>query len=211
VKVEASGTGVVSHVGLHAMGALADRLGLGDGLSRAIPQRPGLVHNRGKVLVQTMLVLAGGGESCADIEHLRAEPVLFGHVASDSTVHRAFHEIDAETRVRIAAAAAAVRAKVWSRPARTSTGPVLLDIDATIVEIHSENKAGAAPTYKGGYGFHPLLCFADATGEALSGMLRAGNAGSTPQPATCACSTTPSPSCLSRSRPVTTRPTTPRL
>jgi hypothetical protein len=28
------------------------------------------------------------------------------------------------------------------------------------------------------YGFHPLLCFADATGGALSGMLRPGNAGS---------------------------------
>ncbi|MHB1511432.1 MAG: IS1380 family transposase [Acidimicrobiales bacterium] len=178
VKVGTGGTGVVSHVGLHAIGALADRLGLGEALSAAIPQRPTLLHDRGKVLVQTMLVLAGGGESCADIEHLRAEGALFGHVASDSTVHRAFHEIDTVTRGTIAAATAAVRAKVWKRSSQTSSGPVLLDIDATIVEIHSENKKGAGPTYKGGYGFHPILCFSDATGEALSGMLRAGNAGS---------------------------------
>ena len=57
-------------------------------------------------------------------------------------------------------------------------GPVFLDIDASLVEIHSENKEQAAPTYKGGFGFHPMFCFADATGEALSGVLRPGNAGS---------------------------------
>ena len=31
--------------------------------------------------------------------------------------------------------------------------------------------------HKGGYGFHPLLVFADQTGECLAGMLRPGNAG----------------------------------
>jgi Transposase DDE domain group 1 len=44
-------------------------------------------------------------------------------------------------------------------------------------QIHSENKQQAAPNYKGGYGFHPIYCFADATGEALAVRLRAGNAG----------------------------------
>jgi hypothetical protein len=60
----------------------------------------------------------------------------------------------------------------------TKTGPDFLDIDASLVEIHSENKEQTAPTYKGGFGFHPMFCFADATGEALSGVLRPGNAGS---------------------------------
>ena len=36
----------------------------------------------------------------------------------------------------------------------------------------------AAPTWKRGFGFHPLLAYLDATGEALAGVLRAGNAGS---------------------------------
>ncbi len=43
--------------------------------------------------------------------------------------------------------------------------------------MHSENKEGTGPNYKGGYGFHPMGCFADATGEALSMLLRPGNAG----------------------------------
>ncbi len=53
----------------------------------------------------------------------------------------------------------------------------VLDIDATIVLAHSEKEA-AAPTWKHSFGYHPLLCFLDATGEALAGMLRPGNAGS---------------------------------
>jgi hypothetical protein len=50
-----------------------------------------------------------------------------------------------------------------------------LDVDASLVEIHSENKEGAASHYKGGFGFHPMFCFTD-DGEALAGVLRPGNA-----------------------------------
>jgi hypothetical protein len=68
---------------------------------------------------------------------------------------------------------------VWRRTTATKGhGPIYLDIDATLIQIHSENKEGTGPNYKGGFGFYPLLCFADCTGEALSGLLRPGNAGS---------------------------------
>ncbi len=104
VVVEPGGAGVVAHVGLHALGAFADRLGLGDALSARIPPRGERIplHDRGKVLVQTVLMLAGGGESCADIEHLRLQEDLFGSVPSDSTVFRTFHEIAPSTRSGIA-------------------------------------------------------------------------------------------------------------
>ena len=174
VVVEPGGAGVVAHVGLHALGAFADRLGLSHLLSsRIAPRGERLpVHDRGKVLTQMALVIAGGGESCADIEHLRLQSDLFGHVASDSTVYRTFHELDGAALAELAKATAAVRAKVWDQFALTSgTGPVYLDIDASLIEVHSENKVGAAPNYKKGYGFHPMLCFADATGEALSAVL----------------------------------------
>jgi hypothetical protein len=49
-------------------------------------------------------------------------------------------------------------------------------LDASLVDIHSENKEGTAANYKRGFGFSPMFCFADATGEALAGMLRPGNA-----------------------------------
>ncbi len=180
VKVEAGGSGVVAHVGLHALGSFADRLGLADLLSSALRagSRRAPVHDRGKVVVQVALMLAGGGESCADIEQLRCQADLFGNVASDSTVHRSLHERGGKLRTEIAEVLAGVRATIWDRSTDTKgRGPVYLDIDASLVEIHSENKDGTAPTYKGGFGFHPIFCFADATGEALSGMLRPGNAG----------------------------------
>ena len=179
--MEPGGTGVVAHVGLHALGCFADRLGLGDSLSARIPWAGGGVplHDRGKVLVQSALMLAGGGECCLDIEHLRVGGDLFGSVPSDTTVFRTFHEISADTRAGIAEAVAKVRAQVWSRSAATTgTDPVILDIDASLVDIHSENKEQTAPTFKGGFGYHPMFCFADATGETLSALLRPGNAGS---------------------------------
>jgi hypothetical protein len=180
VVVEGSGEGVVAHVGLHALGRFADRLGLGDALSARVPvlgERLPL-HDRGKVLTQAMLMLAGGGEACSDIEKLRAQPMLFGAVPSDSTVYRTFREIDAATLAGLGAAVAEVRAQVWARAAATTgTGTVVLDIDSSLHEIHSENKEETAPHYKGGFGFHPIYCFADQTGETLGVKLRPGNAG----------------------------------
>lgn len=180
VIVEPGGTGVVAHVGLHALGSFADRLGLGSALSSSIPWASNGVplHDRGKVLTQMALTLAGGGASCLDIEHLRIGEDLFGSVPSDTTVARTFHEITESTRTDITAALSGVRAEVWRRSsATTGTASVVLDIDASLVEIHSEGKEQTAPTYKGGFGFHPMFCFADQTGETLSALLRPGNAG----------------------------------
>ena len=178
--IEGGGEGAVGHVGLHALGSFADRLGVPETLSAAVPwageRAP--VHDRGKVLVQAMLMLAGGGSSCADIEHLRVEGRLFGFVASDSTTYRMFRDITPAVLADLHAAFAAVRRDVWARSSVTNRAdPVVLDIDASLVQIHSENKTGTAPTYKGGFGFHPMLCFADATGETLASLLRPGNAG----------------------------------
>jgi Transposase DDE domain group 1 len=180
VVVEAGGSQVVAHVGLHALGAFADRLGLGDSLSARIlvtgERLP--LHDRGKVLTQAILMLAGGGEACADIEHLRAQSDLFGLVPSDSTLYRTFRQIDPSTLAGLWEAMASVRAQVWRRSAATtSSDTVVLDIDASLHQIHSENKQETAANYKGGFGFHPIYCFADATGETLAVRLRPGNAG----------------------------------
>ena len=119
-------------------------------------------------------MLAGGGECCSDIEYLRAEGGLFGAVASAPTLYRTVRGLSPATVGDLWAHQAAVREQIWARRA-PAAGPVVLDIDATLVEVHSEHKAGAAAHYKGGYGFHPLLCFSD-DGDALGAVLRPGNA-----------------------------------
>ncbi len=181
VVVEPGGDQVAAHVGLHALGSFADALGLGAALSAriSISGTRAPLHDRGKVLVHQMLVLAGGGESCADIEYLRAEDDLFGQVCSDSTLYRTFSEnLDPATVKELKAGFAEVRQEVWRRAGLLKgNDPVTLDIDASLVDVHSEHKEGTAPTYKAGFGFHPMFCTAAATGEALSGLLRPGNAG----------------------------------
>jgi hypothetical protein len=131
------------------------------------------------VLTQAMLMLAGGGESCADIETLASQRRLFGEVCSDSTLYRTFTEtLDTEALKRAREAMAGTRSGVWKRLPLLfdDDGPVILDIDASLVEIHSENKEGTAANFKHGFGFHPLFCFSDAIGEALAASLRPGNA-----------------------------------
>lgn len=53
---------------------------------------------------------------------------------------------------------------------------IVLDFDATLVTSHSE-KEEVAPTFKRGFGFHPLAGYLDETG-ALAAKLRVGNVGS---------------------------------
>jgi len=120
-------------------------------------------------------MLADGGDCLTDLGALRDQEVLFGAVASDSTALRCIERLDDAMLRRMREARAASRARVWGISGAPTR--VILDIDATLVASHSE-KEGAAGNYKGGYGFHPLLCFEATTGEALVGMLRPGNAGS---------------------------------
>src|SRR4029453_14920782 len=109
--------GAVAHVGFDLLGSFADRLGVGEALSTAVVPRGERVpvHDRGKVLTQAMLMLAGGGEACADIEHLRAQPALFGEVPSDSTLYRTFRRVDGDTLTDMRHAFADVRVKAGRR------------------------------------------------------------------------------------------------
>ena len=174
VGVEVGGGGLVGHVGLWLLGRFADRLGVGKVLSEAFRAAPGVTHDRGTVLVQAMLMLSGGGEACTDIEFLRAEPGLFGSVGSAPTLYRTMRSIGADERARLGGAMGEIRGLVWDRLAGTEV--TVLDIDSSVHQVHSENKAGTAAAYQGGFGFHPIYCFWDRTGECLAATLRPGNA-----------------------------------
>lgn len=177
LKVSADGRGVVAHVGARLLSDLADRVGLTDGLSTAMAatkqRRRG--HDRGQVLTDLAVMIAGGGTTISDLATLREQPNLFGSVASTPTAWRTLEAVDGPARARIATARAVARRRVWA--AGADPGFYVIDLDATLITSHSD-KTGAAPTYKRGYGFHPLLAFLDGTGEALAGILRPGNAGS---------------------------------
>jgi len=177
LKVTSDGRAVVGHAGARLLSDLADAVGLTDGLSEAMAptkqRRRG--HDRGQVLVDLAVMIADGGEAISDLAVLRDQPELFGTVASTPTAWRALEAIDDQAHRRVATARARARAAVWA--AGADPGFYVIDFDGTLIGSHSE-KEGAAATYKRGFGFHPLLAFLDATGEALAGILRPGNAGS---------------------------------
>ncbi len=167
----------MNHAGARLLCDLAEATGLADGLSTAMAgtkqRRRG--HDRGGVLVDLAVMLADDGKTISDLRTLRNQPALFGEVASTPTAWRTLAAIDESVLAAIGRARAEARAAAWA--AGMDPGFYVLDFDGTLVNSHSE-KEGAAPTYKRGFGFHPLLVYLDATGEALAGKLRPGNAGS---------------------------------
>jgi hypothetical protein len=174
VQVVADATGVVSHAGGVLLVELADRLGLTKGLSAAMAptrERPS-AHDPGRVLRDLAVMLADGGDCLADLGALRDQVDLHGAVASDSTAWRVIDSIDVERLRAIRLARSRARERAWALGAQPAE--IVLDIDSTLVTAHSD-KEGAAPTYKRGFGFHPLLCY--LAGEPLAGILRPGNAG----------------------------------
>ncbi|MGH2609074.1 MAG: IS1380 family transposase [Tepidiformaceae bacterium] len=177
INVTSDGEGIVSHAGALLLAELADRIGLTADLSRAMAptRRRRSAHDPGKVLVDIAVALADGADCLADLAVLRANADVFGPVASDPTAWRVVSSIGTVELDAVNAARARTRARAWGAGVRR--GWIVLDLDATLVTSHSE-KQDAAPTYKHGFGFHPVMCYLDGTGEALAGMLRAGNAGS---------------------------------
>jgi hypothetical protein len=191
LAVEIAGHDVINHAGAAALRIIADRTGLTSSLSRALARRGFVpVHDRGRVLSDTAVLIADGGRVLSDLAMLRDQAELFGPVASDPTLWRALNEIGDRQRGRIARARARTREHVWSliaarhgrippsRVAGTDLGKtIVIRMDASLVIAHSDKQL-AAGTYKGTWGHHPLEAWCDNTGESLALLLRTGSAGS---------------------------------
>ena len=181
---------MVGHAGTRLLADLADTTGLTSAVSDALAplRQRACGHDPGRIAVDLAVMLADGGQAIADLAVLRGQSELFGLVASDPTAWRLLAALDDDALARMRAARAQAREIAWAQAAETGCTAVssvaghqipglVLDVDATIVVCHSE-KGSTAKTWKKSWGYHPLLCFLDATGEALAGILRPGNAGS---------------------------------
>jgi hypothetical protein len=178
VEVTPDGHGLVSHAGAWLLARVADRTGLTRALSRELGplKERASGHDIGRVVRDLAVMLANGGDCVADMGGVRDQAALFGPVASDSTAFRVIDRIasDPAGLERLRAAHARARERVWELAGAPQK--LTIDLDATLIGAHSD-KEGAAGTFKGGFGFHPMLAYADETGEALAGELRPGNAG----------------------------------
>lgn len=154
IQVSADGSGVVGHAGARLLADLADATGLTAAYSTALrPLRPrGTGHDPGRIATDLAVMPADGGEAIADP----------GRTARTGNSLRPCRlDTDGLAAARRRRRDRACLAGFCPRP-----GP------------GGRLAAGRrVPTYEGGFGFHPLLCFLANTGEALPGRLRPGKAG----------------------------------
>ena len=191
LKVTDDGAGLVGHGGGILLRKLADQCGLTAALAAALA-RPGKFPqlSRGVVVVSMAIAITLGATSMSDIAVLEQLAAVLGAAPSGSTVRRALGLADTRMLEKIAQARARIRTHVWTQIAETPSGfPwlkiagktlagwLVIDMDGTLITAHSD-KEGAAPTWKKGYGFHPLAAWAANTRECLAMLLRPGNAGS---------------------------------
>jgi Transposase DDE domain group 1 len=191
LEVTADGNGLVGHAGGMLLRKLADQVSLTSELDTALTQKGTFPQiSRGMVLVSTAIAIAMGGTAMADIEVLgQLEPVL-GDAPSGSTVRRVLDLATDLILARVAQARARIRKHAWKLISETPdgfpwiavagkalTGWIVVDMDGTLITAYSD-KDGAAPTWKKGYGFHPLAAWCINTRECLDMLLRPGNAGS---------------------------------
>jgi hypothetical protein len=118
----------------------------------------------GRVVRDLAVMLADGGDCLADVGAVRDQDALLGSVASDSTAFGVIDAIASRPGLLEAVADAHARARehVWAQAGAPER--VTIDVDATLVGSPSE-KEGAAGTYKGGYGFYPLMAYCDETAK----------------------------------------------
>jgi hypothetical protein len=196
LSVTGDGRGLVSRAGTGLVVGTSRQVRLEQALAAAtVGVRPAAMHAPAGVLHDLAVMLADGGTRLRHLEVLRGQPGLFGTVASVPTATRTLaaladdDAIDSTVEV-LDVARAQVRRRAWelgavpppvaAAAAGEPDGPLCLDLDATLVIAHSDDKDGAGKTYKRSWGFHPMTAWldrGDGTGEALAIELRKGNAG----------------------------------
>ena len=135
----------------------------------------GIVNHAGAAALRELADRFGYTSTlCDGLDPLRARRATH-HPGAVPTASRVISRLTRGHLEQLRAARRRMRDQVWRKAGRPEL--LVLDIDATLVTSHSE-KEEASGNYKHGFGFHPLACFLEATGDALSALLRGGSAGS---------------------------------
>jgi hypothetical protein len=172
---------LISDAGLLVTATLADRLGIEGLVNESVwldPKGPGAALPGRKVMSLVHGMLAGA-DSIDDMNVLRAGStgLVLGHrVMAPSTLGtflRAFtfghvRQLDRVLDVTLA--------RAWQAGAGPGDGPLVIDIDSFVGEVHGYQKQGASYGYSKKRGYHPLLAVRADTGEILHIRNRKGKA-----------------------------------
>jgi hypothetical protein len=169
--------------GVAAVHRLVSRLGLVEQLDQGLDLlKVHLPYHESDHVLNLAYNVLCGGTRLEDIERLRHDTAYMNALGADlipdPTTAGDFCRRFAETDVvALLEAINAVRPKLWAGRGRELLGPIAyLDTDGTIVPTEGQRKAGMDISYKGIWGYAPLIISLANTKEVLYLVNRPGNA-----------------------------------
>jgi hypothetical protein len=171
---------LIGDAGLVICATLAERLGLEELVNESVSlgQVPGAARPGAKVMTLIHGMLAGA-DRIEQMNLLRAgsTQMILGHrVMAPSTLGtflRAFtfghvRQLDHVLDVALT--------RAWAAGAGPGDGPLVIDIDSFVAEVHGDLKDGAAYGYTHVLGYHPIIATRADTGEVIHIRCRTGSA-----------------------------------
>jgi hypothetical protein len=181
VQVQFDEQRLISDAGLLLCASLADRLGIEGLVNESVwldPRAPGAALPGRKVMSLVHGMLAGA-DSIDEMNVLRAGStgLILGHrVMAPSTLGtflRAFTFGHVRQLDRVLDQALC---RAWQAGAGPGDGPLVIDVDSFVGEVHGYQKQGASYGYTKKLGYHPLVAVRADTGELLHIRNRKGKA-----------------------------------
>lgn len=170
--------GLVANGGLVVAATLMARLGLEALIAGRVKTGSA---NPGRKLLTLVASMLAGATHIDHVDVLRAgatQRVLPFVVAAPSTVGTFLRSFTFGHLRQLDAVLGQALARAWRLGAGPGDGPLVIDLDSTVTEVHGHAKGGAAYGYTRQLGYHPLLATRADTGEVLFSRLRKGSAGS---------------------------------
>jgi len=176
-------TDATSYGGIAAVHRLVTRVGLAREIDRKLKLlKVHLPYHESDHVLNLAYNVMCGGTRLEDIERLRHDTAymntLGAELIPDPTTAGDFcRRFDEAGVLTLMECINEVRSKLWRGRAREMLGPVAyIDVDGTISPTHGEQKSGMGLSYKGIWGYAPLIVSLANTREVLYLVNRPGNA-----------------------------------
>ncbi len=170
---------LVANAGLIVPATFMIRLGL-ESLVNATVRLTGRVGGSrpGRKVCSLVATILAGGTHIDHADMLRAgatERVLPFRVMAPSTLGTFLRAFTFGHVRQLDKVCAETLRRAWAVGAGPGEGPMTIDLDSTICEVHGKQKQGAAYGYTRVLGYHPILATRADTGEVLHARLRKGS------------------------------------
>ena len=173
-------THAIANAGLLLPATLAERLGIERAADTLIDlgERAG-AHRPGRKLLTLVHAMLAGGDCIDDADLLRCGQTasVLGHrVMAPSTLGTFLRSFTFGHVRQLDRLCEQLLTRAWAAGAGPGDGPMTIDLDSTVCEVHGYHKQGAAYGYTHKLGYHPLVATRADSGEVLHARQRTGRA-----------------------------------